>query len=1702
MFSAEDCEQQRTDRMGSNAILSMRNLLVMSCACAGGYLLGSHSVPNQEVLVSEMAYEPLLDQASLPVDSKVRALNDFPNYDDSEQVIIDISPIMGDDGIIYDDDIQNMEDIIESLMFLENNTNDEEFVENLIIDQVITEVPEEDLVDPEAFLNEVDQVDILDYDRKLSNDDYHTPLACNEGIEDRSCAASFRSLIDDSLNEQNGLLVIPCGECFILDYEDGSQITLPDGLSIEGKLYIPSTASFTLRTKFVWVAGILEIETPDDGKQVKFSLYGDELQTYTAINPESTLCSGGCNMGSKVIAVVGGRLDIKGDANDCPAWEKLAAIGTPSPRPFDLPCNGDACWEDDTIKLRGPCMESKGHSDWLGKYTVYCPIEHKNEVRSGEKRGIKLTSIADSNREFIYPEANGEQLSLKISGKCNKAWHTNHFNKCVMHCPLHQTAVVTGGFSEPLTFTSVLPNENDIPILPPSGVSLRLAKKCWNAEGHTNAFKRCAVWCSVFPTTKLTSGENSGKLQFTSKFVEDPIPFPVPTSTKANGEEGSFTLNEQCRYMEGHSNAWGGCVILCPLENTFGDLGSRHDATRLNNPSTGEYVDAARILQYAHGGRNLYLLLQDVSNEQCSTMGAQSVNAVFGIGDEVVFSLQISTDPSANGNSFDVDQILHYSHNGNILLFFPSDTDVDTCDDTAADFNSKFPPGYEVEVEIENYPTGGDSFQVDKVHHWAWGGNGMYLFPEQSDVETCDETVSEFNSKFTKNFGVDVSITAPTTPIGQELIASNGVHHWSWAKSGFYFFPDESDTQINEKFPAGYTLKVEYLDEMDVWDIEVSSEAAECWKPGSEILLTSHTRSQDDRQVRTIVSSDTETNLLRLSAPINKPITVADSPDFAIEVARLNRPIVLEADSDSSDDTVGGHLIIHHTESPQHIEGVEIRNFGQQGLLGRYPLHFHKCGDSPDSLVRRNVVRDSNQRCYVTHLTNQVTLEENVALDAVGHCYFIEDGAETGNVFRKNLGSGIKRMPAEAANRLGEKSKRRETDFAPAVFWISNPQNKFYGNVAAGSQAHGYWYETHGDRRFMSFGGVGAFVDNEVHSSDHTAFTVYSPGWRPNEVSDIVNIKVYRNNFWGSFLHATRNLHFKGGIFADNGEKHAMISRGDDLVFDGTTFIGQSQFATKNCRKYKEAINLDPTRLLETILWRFNGSEKGTTIRNSKFLNWSQQDTNCSNEKSYPLKFYSHQTFTKAYGAPHVFENLEFDDPAYSLALDGGLADGGIDDVQIEISSDQNSVFTPDGSSGFLLANKFEHLVPTTCSEYSNDLVFCPDICIRTISVLAGNSAFFETDIVMVVTDEYGQQVKIERDVRGHPGPDPVGNQFFATYALPLPAGTFEIEFRDGSGAPAWPEMAFPVFEAAPVSCSNYVTESDITFFKPDASRGICNELIYNGKFDLGKDGWYAFHHGIDLQETGGADGSPALASKKSLNVGNNLAQYLDISCLEAGAVFDLSLSYKIMDYDNNPNPQTNPLPYVILQAQDFDTSDLSNKLLSTANNVFFHTSSEATDSGGWTTISGEWIINQEEANADKLVMFLRGGSQRIVIDNVSIRRRDIVITSSPSLRPSGAPSGAPTNLPTASPSKAPTDTPSAAPSESPTATPSEGPTDMPSTNPSSFPTDSSSMKELREQINRLQAENDSLQLQRHCGGRDNKDGVMTSDVNVRKNLR
>ncbi len=109
------------------------------------------------------------------------------------------------------------------------------------------------------------------------------PLACNANIDSEECVA-FSSIFSDS---NPASLTIPCGKCVVMDYSDGSTITVPGGLNVIGRLQFPPTANVVLRTPAVFVQGVWSMDIPAEGNTVKVSLYGsDETNFY----PHSSCC--------------------------------------------------------------------------------------------------------------------------------------------------------------------------------------------------------------------------------------------------------------------------------------------------------------------------------------------------------------------------------------------------------------------------------------------------------------------------------------------------------------------------------------------------------------------------------------------------------------------------------------------------------------------------------------------------------------------------------------------------------------------------------------------------------------------------------------------------------------------------------------------------------------------------------------------------------------------------------------------------------------------------------------------------------------------------------------------------------------------------------------------------------------------------------------------------------------------------------------------------------------------------------------------------------------------------------------------------------------------------------------------------------------------------------------------------------------------
>jgi hypothetical protein len=100
----------------------------------------------------------------------------------------------------------------------------------------------------------------------------------------------------------------------------------------------------------------------------------------------------------------------------------------------------------------------------------------------------------------------------------------------------------------------------------------------------------------------------------------------------------------------------------------------------------------------------------------------------------------------------------------------------------------------------------------------------------------------------------------------------------------------------------------------------------------------------------------------------------------------------------------GGHIMIAGSLAHGRLSGVELFRMGQTNVLARYPFHLHLVGDNGSrSYITDSSIHRSFFRCISLHQTSNSLVSENVAYDVIGHCYYLEEGAEENNTFRSGL---------------------------------------------------------------------------------------------------------------------------------------------------------------------------------------------------------------------------------------------------------------------------------------------------------------------------------------------------------------------------------------------------------------------------------------------------------------------------------------------------------------------------------------------------------------------------------------------------------------------------------------------------------------------------------------------------------------------------
>jgi cell migration-inducing and hyaluronan-binding protein len=254
------------------------------------------------------------------------------------------------------------------------------------------------------------------------------------------------------------------------------------------------------------------------------------------------------------------------------------------------------------------------------------------------------------------------------------------------------------------------------------------------------------------------------------------------------------------------------------------------------------------------------------------------------------------------------------------------------------------------------------------------------------------------------------------------------------------------------------------------------------WRVGDEIVLAS--TDFDPRQAERRTISAIKGNAITLNAKLDYMHfgKITFDVDERGEVGLLTRNVVLQASADAAEPPFYGGHVMAMGASRMFVEGVEFQRMGQNLTLARYPIHWHLVGDAKGQYIRNASIHDTYNRCVTVHGTNFLRVENNVTYNTVGHCFFLEDGAEHGNQFVHNLAIQIKCHTSKACaptnlsangEHMGSNPLNRATysavsmsgkdtllpsDNTVTAYWITNPDNVFVDNVAAGSDENGFWW--------------------------------------------------------------------------------------------------------------------------------------------------------------------------------------------------------------------------------------------------------------------------------------------------------------------------------------------------------------------------------------------------------------------------------------------------------------------------------------------------------------------------------------------------------------------------------------------------------------------------------------------------------------------
>lgn len=303
------------------------------------------------------------------------------------------------------------------------------------------------------------------------------------------------------------------------------------------------------------------------------------------------------------------------------------------------------------------------------------------------------------------------------------------------------------------------------------------------------------------------------------------------------------------------------------------------------------------------------------------------------------------------------------------------------------------------------------------------------------------------------------------------------------------------------------------------------------WRAGDRLLVVPTARdatSPSDFEVRTIGA--VEGGRVTLTAPLE-----ADRPTVAgqtAEVANLTRNVVIEGTGSGSFDPAenGRAHVMVMSSQPQKISHAALRLLGPRhntdgitkgrhitdGVLGRYPLHFHHMGDAArGSIIDGVVVEQSGNHAFVPHASHGVTIRNSVAYDVWEDAFWWDPPPERGNdvndsyniVWDQNLVAIVRDDPEFRGNRLAAfrlgdgvgsvltnsvATGVQGSKSASGFHWPEHGHAvwRFAGNTAHNNRVNGIfvWQNDgldHLIERFVAYHNGAAGIDHGAYSNDY-----------------------------------------------------------------------------------------------------------------------------------------------------------------------------------------------------------------------------------------------------------------------------------------------------------------------------------------------------------------------------------------------------------------------------------------------------------------------------------------------------------------------------------------------------------------------------------------------------------------------------------------